>query len=183
VQNVGHCTKNVHQYREKDRGKHFCLGQNRQKIQEIQRLEKSVLTSALRSGFSGATGSLLLVSSDCTGGQAASGTQSGSVIIESISCRSVSIGIFYLAAYGNGKVAGMEFLLVSFPGQRVAQVINRLIRNEFRVPTNRVIELEAGVYWVTLDGPNDFTPTWRKVILHATAINGPMEAIFEPTLT
>lgn len=76
----------------------------------------------------------------------------------------------------------MEFLLVSFPRQRVARVINHLIRDEFQFPTNKVIELEAGVYWVTLDDPDDFTPTWRKIMLHATAINGPMEVIFEPTL-
>jgi tRNA(fMet)-specific endonuclease VapC len=44
-----------------------------------------------RSGFLGATGSLLPVFSRCTGGQAASGTQTGGVKIESISCRSASL--------------------------------------------------------------------------------------------
>jgi hypothetical protein len=44
-----------------------------------------------RSRFLGATGSLLPVLSRCTGGQAASGTQTDGVKIESISCRSVSI--------------------------------------------------------------------------------------------
>ena len=78
----------------------------------------------------------------------------------------------------------MEFLLVTFPvrppRRRAALVSNRFTRDEFSIPTNIVVELEAGVYWVTLDGPDNFSPPWQKVSLHATAVNGPMEVIFEP---
>ena len=61
-----------------------------------------------------ATGSLLPVFFGCTGGQAASGTQSGSVISESTSCCSVSIG------------ALNEWLHGSIPTTLVPCLINKL---------------------------------------------------------
>ena len=66
-------------------------------IEEARRggsfLHENYMQNTPRSGFLGATGSLLPVFSRRTGGQAASGTQTGGVKIESISCRNVSIAL------------------------------------------------------------------------------------------
>jgi len=74
----------------------------------------------------------------------------------------------------------MEFLLVQFPSKRGVRIVNRLLRNELHATTNETAEIEAGVYWITLEGPDDFTPTWKKVSLFATAVNGRKEVTFEP---
>jgi len=69
----------------------------------------------------------------------------------------------------------MEFLLVQYPGERKV-----LLQNDVIGWTNEVIEIESGVYTISLDGDKDFTPANCKVNVRNTSVLDPQTIIFTP---
>ena len=75
---------------------------------------------------------------------------------------------------GSSPAATVEYLQVSFPGDRGVRVDGRAAGR-----TNEAVELEAGTHSVTLDGPRDFAPPSQIVELKDTTVLGPKEIAFQ----
>ncbi len=69
----------------------------------------------------------------------------------------------------------MEYLLVRYPQSRTV-----LIDGADQGRTNRLIELAAGTYTVTLAPPADFAPKRRRVRLRDTSPIVPKAVAFAP---
>lgn len=63
----------------------------------------------------------------------------------------------------------MEYLLAKFPEDR--GVIVNGAPGAWR--TNQVLMLQAGTHFVTLEAPDDFTPSEKKVVLRQTSVATP----------
>ena len=69
-----------------------------------------------------------------------------------------------------------EYLQVAFPEDRGVRVDGGPSGAK---RTNVVLEIERGTHSVTLDPPNDFTPSERTIQLEGTTSIGPMVIVFE----
>lgn len=68
----------------------------------------------------------------------------------------------------------LEFLVVSFSQRRKV-----FVNGEFMGHTEDLLELEGGLYVVTLGPPPDFTPIRHLIDLHGTSAFTPMKIEFE----
>jgi hypothetical protein len=73
-----------------------------------------------------------------------------------------------------GVIMAAEFLVILFPRSRRV-----MINGEFMGTTNRKLELESGIYEVTLGPPLNFTPEKCDVDLRNTSSLMPMTVEFE----
>lgn len=67
-----------------------------------------------------------------------------------------------------------EYLVVLFPRRRAV-----LINGESMGETNLVLELEGGMYEVTLAPPPDFTPAQQQIDLRHTSALDPKQVEFK----
>jgi len=68
-----------------------------------------------------------------------------------------------------GAIMAKEYLVVLFPRNRRV-----MINGEFMGTTNKKLELESGLYEVTLGPPNNFTPEKHDLDLRNTSSLMPM---------
>jgi hypothetical protein len=72
----------------------------------------------------------------------------------------------------------MEFLLVIFRSEHEVFEREVLIDGVVAGLTHHLITLAPGTYTISLDGPRDFTPAEREVLVDGTAPMAPLKVMF-----